>query len=523
MLPAQLVRGSTFWTLVFLLAFIAVLWHTAVAWATNTSDPRDSTVRGPATVLERDPDGNTTVTRLASGDLRNQITSRLGLHVTAEELSVWRDRWEGGVTGDSFLNARISEEKSRITNNKNSFMSNPGGHLWNFGSVPTNSSGCIDREFSVSTQRVQSARMRDAAFYGLVTRDAAVLDEVKDTLLRQPEQSNVDWSRNPWCPSAQSMIDAAVPGFSVSHVTLVSLFTYDYLQIAVKEGLISDFTTGQNATLEQWYLDFADYLMPSATFKMGLITEDWENGGTTLTTWALDPNRLWHTANTYQGGPQVHSAHNLFNNRRASTVRYVAVAGVKFRDENLTLWSKRWLGDFIRYHVYPHGAVGDMHRGWNHSNASLGYPILATSHTLTAVDTIARAGDTSLYELSTTDGLHDSAGGPHHGDLPGKSYEFLMQTMTRYSDGTFTRYNSNGELYSFDNNNRGYHDRLIVGNLYYQDPKVQDFYRGNNGMHPWRQTGNGTTDLNDSWAYPSPYLMTAGLEGQIWPYPATVE
>jgi regulation of enolase protein 1 (concanavalin A-like superfamily) len=445
---------------------------------------------------------------------------RLGLHVTTEELTYWKQRWTG-ATGDAFLDSRIGDEKTRVTNNKNTFMNDPSGHLWGY-SLPVGSDGCINSDLDHSTQRARSARMRDAAFFGLVTEDPVVLNQVKSTLVLQPRQRGVNFGdEKPWCPMIQSMVDAAAPYFATTHAVITSLFTYDYLQVAIDRGLIADFTPAQKAELDKWYRDWAYKLSPSAHFKMRGAFKDWDNDDYTLAGGFADPNNWisWTSPNTYQGGPKVHSLHNLFNNRRASTVRYIAVAGVKFDDDYLQWFAKKWFQDFLRYHTYPHGALGDMHRGWTNASSGLGYMSMSTAHVLTGVDTFARAGDTRLYDLSTTVGAHGTQGTPHHGELDGKSYRFVMQTLTRYSDGQFHRLNGNGQRYDFGAPNIGYHDRLLVGNLYYRDGKVTDFYRGQNGMHPWRVTGNGTSDLNDAWAYPAPYLMWAGLEGKVWPYP----
>jgi regulation of enolase protein 1 (concanavalin A-like superfamily) len=461
------------------------------------------------------------------------VGERLGLHVTGEELQHWRARWSGGG-GDSFLNARISEERTRVTNNKNAFMSNPSGHLYRYTIQSTDSSGCITGNVQsipdhgdggLQTARHRAAVVRDAAFWALVS-DAPlaerqnVLNAVRNVMLQQPDQQNVNnWyvqHSTPWCPLSKDQIDAPTPFFVITHAVLTSLFAYDYLDVAISEGLIPDFTAAQREKMRKWFVAWAYKVEPNGRYHMDRAFNDWWNRDLRLKGYTGN----WIYPDIYQGGPTATTIGNLWNNRRVREASYIAVAGVKFDESYLQGYATRWFEDLIRYHVYPQGTMVDMHRGWGSQLGGLGYMSLLHAHAMTGVDVLARADVANLYEFSTTQGHNGTAGAPHAPATdPGKNYKFAAETIARYGNHTWDRRNGNNQRYSFHDGNLGYHDRLIVGNLYWKSNLVRDFYRGQNGMHPWRVTANGGSDLNDSWSLPAPYLMWADLEGKVWPYP----
>lgn len=451
---------------------------------------------------------------------------RLGLHVTAEELKVWEQRWSNGTT-DSFLNARLDEEKARVTSNRNTFVASPNDQMWRVdGIVPFYSDGCrapatSSRDFG--PERVKAATVRDAAFHALLHRDRAVLQQVGSVLVAQAKRADVNFANAAeWCPMTKGMKDAAAPGFVISHLMTTHLHAYDYYRAAVSMGLVGDLSLDDRSTIRRWHLAFAGYIEPSNTWRANLPFVDRLAGNYSLTASYADPNNLWNDPRTFVGGPKVHRGHNLFNNRDASLTRFIALAGITYDHAAYKDRAHRWIRDWNRYHLLPHGATGDMHRGSSSASTGTAYMALGASHVLTAIDAFARIGDTTLYDHGPTDGLHDSDGAPLHGDTRGKNFLFFVQTLARYGNGTHDRTNEAGQPFDLRTpSNLGLHDRLIQANIYYRDAGLsRDFYRGANGQPAWVRPPS-KTDLNDAWAFPAPYLMWAGLENQIWPYPNT--
>lgn len=444
--------------------------------------------------------------------------------MTAEELDVWRARWVTS-TGDAFLDARMTEEKNRVTGNRNTFKADPTAQLWRVDTILTfNTDGCRAPGSSsgkFGSERIKAATVRDAAFHALITRDAAVLQQVGSILVAQAKRSDVNFANtSTWCPMTTDMKNAATPGFVLSHLMTTHLHTYDYFRIAVDLGLVNDLSSTDRTTIRNWHLAFAGFIEPSNTWRASLAFQGRLSGNYSLTSSYADPNNLWSNPNTYTGGPSIHRGHNLWNNRDASLARFIALAGIAHDHTQYKTTAHRWFRDWFRYHVLPHGATGDMHRGSSSASTGTAYMALGASHVLTGVDAFARTGDTSLYDYSPTDGMHHSIGAPKHGTTGGKNFLFVVQTLARYGNGTFNRTNAAGQRFDLRSpSNLGLHDRFLPANLYYQDTGLsRDFYRGTNGQPTWVRPPSNT-DLNDAWAYPAPYLMWAGLEGQIWPYP----
>src|SRR5262249_37269259 len=98
--------------------------------------------------------------------------TRLGLHVTQEELTIWRQRAQNGpykTAGDVSINS--PGDWDRIVSNRNAFASNPSNGRW---TAPQTVNGCVEANPNTygwpepgDGNVYWSTRLRDAAFYGL--------------------------------------------------------------------------------------------------------------------------------------------------------------------------------------------------------------------------------------------------------------------------------------------------------------------------------------------------------------------
>jgi hypothetical protein len=457
---------------------------------------------------------------------------RLSLHVTTEELTIWRDRWNNGVSGDAFLNTRVSEEKSRLTSHADTVAGNINGHLWDIPSMTTDSAGRFNSQPSpsMSTARNQAGRLLNAAFAALLTQNATRMNQIGSILHQQPDRTRCNFATNPgWAYGVQQMKDASVPGFEISHAVIQHLHTYTYHQAAVLEGWATALTSTQNTKLRNWYKAWADYNLAgledrlNARFSGGWASGNYSSFGTGTCTWC-------GTTVAYTGGPTVYGLQDSFNNRAMRTVAAFGLAGILLNDAHLKERAWRATRDFLVYSFWPHGAICDNHRASSSERWPQHYMTMNLSHSLPFVDALARTGDASLYQLETTSGALGTQGAPSsHGNPEShKSFLFAIRAMARYGNQSYNRWHGSQRLNfrgPFTTNlvgkgSTGAHDSWIYTNIYYRDAGLpRDWYRGINGQPAWEIHGNGTHDLNDSWAFPAPYLMWAGLEGQVWPYP----
>src|SRR5687768_1999383 len=133
--------------------------------------------------------------------------TRLGLHVTQEELNIWKQRAKDGpykTNGDVRTNS--PGDWTRILSNANAFRSNPSGERYNGGNVATGPGGCVTNTKGTSGPSLsQGDKLRDAAFVYLVTGDTSYRDAVRAELLAQIAERGVDftntakWNHNSGC------------------------------------------------------------------------------------------------------------------------------------------------------------------------------------------------------------------------------------------------------------------------------------------------------------------------------------
>ena len=454
---------------------------------------------------------------------------RLGLHVTTQELAIWRDRWNNGVSGDSFIDARVNDEKSRVISNRNTFASSPNGHIWSLASGLVTSNGKFSGHdgSGLSTQRGQAARMRDAAFWALMNQDSSLMNTIGGILHQQPDQANCDFANDSrWEPPVQQMIDAMTPGFVVSHPMTIFMVTYSYHCIAVAEGWTNDLTQAQHDKIRDWCVAWGMYCEDGAERRISQVLN--RDTGQVLST------NVWtfrDATEMYIGSPTNRSLYDRYNNRFFSCIRAMSFAGILFDNTFLLDMAQKAHEEFIIYALLPHGAVADMSRSYA-ARWQQAYIVLQSAHMMSSVDALARySSDRNLYGFETTDGVLDTGGNPQnfHGSHTesAKSYHFWLRSVARYGNLTYNRQTPHGRFDFRDPDGStqkiwsiGQHDAFVQSSLAFPDDQLlKDYYRGINGQPPWEVRGNGGSDLNDAFLFPAPYLMWAGLEGQVWPYP----
>ena len=461
----------------------------------------------------------------------------LSLHVTSAELAIWRDRWTNGVTGDAFLNTRVTEEKSRLTSHADTVAGNINGHLWFIPSMSTDSQGRYNSQPSpsMSTARNQAGRLLNAAFAALLTQNATRMNQIGGILHLQPDQTRCNFASNPgWAYGVSQMRDASVPGFEISHAVIQHLHAYTYHQAAVAEGWATALTSAQNTKIRNWYKAWADYCLAGLEDRLDAhFNGTWTNN--TYTSFRTNTCSWCGTSVAYTDGPTVYGLQDAFNNRAMRTVAALGLAGILLNDARLKERAWRATRDFLVYSFWPQGAICDNHRAASANRWPQHYMTMNLSHSLPFVDALARDGDASLYQFQTTDGVLGTQGSPssYSGNTEShKSFLFAIRAMARYGNQSYNKWHGSQRLNfrgPFQVNfvgkdSTGAHDSWIYTNIYYQDSGLpRDWYRGINSQPAWEIHGNGTNDLNDSWAFPAPYLMWAGLEGQVWPFPGVAQ
>ena len=194
---------------------------------------------------------------------RNTVPARLGLHVTAEELAIWRDRAVKGpykVRGDVSTNSPGDWE--RIISSKNEFMADPAGVRWRGAIEETSGTGCVSRGDNSPASDAYLAdgwRLVDTAFYAIVARDQTVAKAVTGELLAQIDHEDTKFrERSRYCLN-DGMLGDESPGFKMGDRMMSQLYAVDYMLIAQTENGWSLFTSAQQDNLRGWFGGFAEW------------------------------------------------------------------------------------------------------------------------------------------------------------------------------------------------------------------------------------------------------------------------
>lgn len=453
--------------------------------------------------------------------------TRLGLHVTQEELNIWKQRaLSGPYRSSGDVRSNSPGDWDRIVSNKNSFLSNPSAHRW----AGKTSNSCVTPEGLPAPGRNQGRPLMEAAFYYLVSTTGAdresVRVAVRDELLAQSATAGTNFANTSrWCPGSPygPLIDEN-PGFDISNWMTRLLFAYDYIRPTL--------TGSQQTTLDAWFLSWAQFTRPN--IDGWLRTARWPNRATD--TYTSPTNQGVGSADfkkTHYNGWQSDGWIQAFGSNRAGAyMRYIALAGIMFSDTTLKTSAKRWFKEAIMFGTFPDGTLGEMYR-WESNFPTLGwnYAALTLGELVTIADAFARTGDTSLYDYSTSEGYNGTAGGP-------KSLGQMITLFLGHVNGTVIRY---GTETSTNNGNSAYRIGTVDGisgeayaddanfsqaNIYYQSAFNKSIYlRTATGAPPYPSGGGATggwTPFTGEWGiYPGVLFMYGQMEGKVWPYSKT--
>jgi hypothetical protein len=363
--------------------------------------------------------------------------TRLGLHVTQEELNKWKQRRtdnSNGINGSTYK--QIWD--NRILPDANNFrgQSHPGGDGYWEGWT---GSGCYPKQTNVPQPgRSNGHKMLKSAFVFLLTGDTSYADPVRSELLNQIAQQGVDFGDiNKWC-----VYNFDGNTFDVSDWVMIYLHAYDYLTAGGYNG----FTNTQKANILNWFRNAGNYYMAKADAQ---IYENVFHGARnptpdyTCNGWGCpgDP-----TNPTHWQGYTVYGFQESFSARSLQGAWMAFAAGLLTNDSWLIERGKRTFRESIMFSVFPDGTPMEMNRwrdgpnqevgaasSWGHMMGNVG-PLISMA------DILARTGDTSLYTFSTTEGQYGTQGGP-------KSLEQYVVLMSRLVNGTVNRYGSdNGTI-----------------------------------------------------------------------------
>lgn len=444
--------------------------------------------------------------------------SATGLLWNSTMLEDWQTRAASGPyrnAGD--LTPNSPGDWSRIVANADAFRAGTT-QPWNPGVAP------IDKNESDAATEGRDAgfNLRDCAFRWLVLGDTADRDAAKSHLLaelRQPwmDVTNADW----WVQGGNYYLDVN-PLFVITELWTRYLLTYAFLGDdtftaaertevrGIMEAAASFAVAEYNA---QGYLDqFVDRV--AGTITAGVDVAETYNGSTLA----------------YTAGPEMALITHRMNNRRMIMNRYVGLVAAKWGDATLLDAARQQVVDYVRFGIYPSGALSDFYRetatdaslGWGYSAAALSSAVeVATAFYFgqgdrTLADYVSDVGSTTgpssgpVADGTTDDGSSISL---HQG----------ARMLAKYVDQNVYARTGVRSAVAIDGSGKVHEAYIGIGNILWNDDYLHNIIaRSVSGVGDWSTATSPVYEGNGR-AYPGILFMFGGINAEPTAAPQPIE
>jgi hypothetical protein len=488
--------------------------------------------------------------------------TRLGLHVTQEELNIWKQRAQGGPyksTGDVSTNS--PGDWTRINSRANQWASNPTQDAWvgndsgqAFASPSFVYATCSYGNPCVPKGLLGQAIM-NAAFATLV--DPANHNHgaaIRTALLNQIAVTGANFTNTTLWPN-RNISDGYV-GAITQFLTRLA-FAYSYVRN------LPVFSAADRTAIDTWFSNAAfywgkqtDFLVREGHFpnrnteydtsvNLGNKYPSTSISGETSTAGQIQRFPLYFDCTTKAAGPIASIWHETWSNRSANILQFAAAGsllnGTLPNDAQTQRWVKMWIKESIIYSTFSQNMNHEFRWqncspnnpgcGWDYSSLNLG-PLVSIA------DMFARNGDRSLFDFSTSAGVTFSAtpessttGGPksllgmiqrHSGFVNQRS----TQSPNWYGDSTAAHCGNLDWLIQPNDNIAGEmrvsEQNYIMGNLYYQNAAYKQAYMRTLSGAPAYPAS--PVNIHGPWegpwgTYPGVLFMFGQMEGKVSPYP----
>ena len=432
--------------------------------------------------------------------------SPVAIHATQEEVKIWRQRSTQGPYLDDW---------QRIQNRAQAFRNNPSADFW-----PGNQ---IDKAWDakkVDTKqqppnfhpgRRRGDGLRDAGFVYLVTGEPSYRDAVHRALLTQATMPGTDFGNTTKWDQKTSGLD--YDNFEIVNWLRKLAYGYSYIRASLSPT--------DRETIDRWFHVAATYW--HTVLRAPIDNRFPQRYQDNYSTPQAPHNPGNAKGQTHWGGYTVYKFQQAWFNIPATCNAMVAVVGVLLDDQTLKEHAKRFVKEWLMFAVAKDGTIADQFR-WNDAGnpqTGYGYAGTALGSIITAVDHLARAGDTELYNYETSFGHYGWEGGP-------KSLRLVMQRYARlalgghYMGESALAYASKEAVLTPDKLigpgiTHIQELSLIPASLYYKDATIKKAY---SRPLPKKPQAGGYDAFGGDWGtYPGLRLMFGDLEGVVWPYP----
>ena len=362
----------------------------------------------------------------APGDL-------LGLLVTEAEVAMWRDRAKNGpyrVTGDVSNNSP-GHWAEMVNSSTLNFTS------WRW-SGPTNlTGGRVNKDASTSndppgTVKSGAISLLDAAVVAVVNDNTTLAQAVIDEIAWYPTQTNLNFGSRTLYPF--DYYNDINPLFMMAQWVLYLVQAYD---IAMVLG------TG-SATVEGWFDDLGELCDDSLRNSLGSVFPNRADDSYSSRSSFVDTG-LNGSTRLANGSIVYHSTISKFyNNRRTEMAGYLGLSGLLTGRTTHVSWAKRYAREWMMFgNRTTVETFGDHNRGTSgYPQKGYEYDIKSLARILPFMEALARQGDTSLYDFTSSEGSAHPTWGSDHA----KTMREVLTQRIGWVNGTITaQYTSDGD------------------------------------------------------------------------------
>jgi hypothetical protein len=198
--------------------------------------------------------------------------------------------------------------------------------------------------------------------------------------------------------------------------------------------------------VEKWFLDLAEVNEQAVHADLGAVFPNRKrNSYSSRATW-VDQTLSAHSRSADGTLIQYPRITRFYNNRRSQQAGFYGLVGVVLDDDRYKEEFKRYVREWV---MFGHrstsfdGLFPDVNRGEDRfPQLGLSYSIHGLEALVPAMDGLARQGDTSLYEFSSSEGAATTSAGTNHY----KTMEGVLDTYIKWIKGSYpAQYTASGE------------------------------------------------------------------------------
>ena len=178
------------------------------------------------------------------------FAQRLGLHVTQEELTIWKQRASNGLyktTGDVSTNS--PGDWTRIQNNANTLLANPSAKRWSGQPAGSCWSWQSNPPSLPPGRPFGGISLRMSAFFYLITGNTTYRDAALNELLAQAATPGTNWTDSSRWIVNDNCLSGDPWSWEISMWIRKLLYGYDYIR--------SSISAGDRTTLDAWFSNAA--------------------------------------------------------------------------------------------------------------------------------------------------------------------------------------------------------------------------------------------------------------------------